>query len=53
MSEVLSLLRALAKTIVFMTVITLALVLFLGAVYFPYPVDDPSLDEAARLANTQ
>ena len=44
MSEIISLLRQLAKTALLMAAVITALTLVLGATYFPYSTDDPSLE---------
>lgn len=44
MSEVLSLLRSLLNTVVFMAIAAFLTAALLGAVYFPYDVDDPALE---------
>ncbi|MDA0206107.1 MAG: class I SAM-dependent methyltransferase [Acidobacteria bacterium] len=44
MSEIISLLRALVKTALLMAIAVSALALVLGAIYFPYSADDPSLE---------
>jgi ubiquinone/menaquinone biosynthesis C-methylase UbiE len=44
MSEIISLLRALAKTALLMAIALPALALVLGAIYFPYSTDNPSLE---------